>query len=141
MRSIQRFLELLRAILALMLVATNASAQLSPPAILASPGATPPQPSTVINPTNASAYSHFLPPGADLATKYGLVMRVVPTKRLDWSTGFTTATEKYSGQVGLDADNSITNYIAGMHSIATDECPNSVVVHAPADKSRAMPES
>ena len=68
----------------------------------------------MINSANASAYEHFLPPGADLALKYGLVMRVVPSRRLDWSAGFTTATEKYSGQVGLDADSYITNYIAGM---------------------------
>jgi hypothetical protein len=75
---------------------------------------TTPPPGAVINSANASTYEHFLPPGADLAIKYGLAMRVVPSRRLDWSAGFTTATEKYSGQVGLDADNDITNYIAGM---------------------------
>ena len=41
-------------------------------------------------------------------------MRIVPSKRLDWSAGFTSETEKYSGQVGLDKDDYITNYIAGM---------------------------
>ena len=79
-----------------------------------SPASVTPQAGTVINSSNASTYLHFLPPAADLAMRYGLVVRVVPTKRLDWSTGFTTATEKYSGQVGLDADYYITNYIAGM---------------------------
>jgi hypothetical protein len=74
----------------------------------------PPAPGIVISATNASTFAQFLPPAADLGIKYGLTMRVVPTKRIDWSEGFTAATEKYSGQVGLDADGYITNYIAGM---------------------------
>ena len=41
-------------------------------------------------------------------------MRIVPTKRIDWSGGFTAETEKYSGQVGLDSDDYIVNYVAGM---------------------------
>jgi hypothetical protein len=39
---------------------------------------------------------------------------VVPTQRHDWSSGFTKATEKYSGQVGLDQEDNITNYVAGV---------------------------
>ena len=113
MNSIRSSLKLLSAIFVLVL-ATNASMQQSTAATSASPGLTPPQPGSVINSANASTYEHFLPPGADLAIKYGLATRVVPSKRLDWSAGFTSATEKYSGQVGLDADNYITNYIAGM---------------------------
>ncbi|MGO9453801.1 MAG: DUF1329 domain-containing protein [Candidatus Binataceae bacterium] len=74
----------------------------------------PPQPGTVINAGDASIYARFLPPGGDLALKYGLVMRIVPSKRLDWSAGFTAETEKSSGQVGLDSDDYITNYVAGM---------------------------
>jgi len=74
----------------------------------------PPPPGIVISAANASTFAQFLPPAADLGIKYGLTMRVVPTKRIDWSEGFTAATEKYSGQVGLDAEDYITNYIAGM---------------------------
>jgi hypothetical protein len=74
----------------------------------------PPAPGTVVNATNASAYAQFLPPAADLGIGYGMSIRVVPSTRLDWSEGFTAATEKYSGQVGLDSDDYITNYIAGM---------------------------
>jgi hypothetical protein len=73
-----------------------------------------PKPGTLINAANAPAFARFLPPGAETAIRYGLTIRVVPTKRLDWSAGFTGETEKYSGQVGLDKDDYITNYIAGM---------------------------
>ena len=98
----------------LMLLATDVFAQ--QPTSSSSPESGSPAPSagTVINSANASTYQHFLPPGADLAIKYGLVIQIVPSTRLDWSTGFTTSTEKYSGQVGLDADDYIANYIAGM---------------------------
>jgi Protein of unknown function (DUF1329) len=78
------------------------------------PASDPPPTGTMINSANASTYEHFLPPGADLAIKYGLTMRLVPTQRLDWSAGFTAETEKYSRQVGLDKDDYITNYVAGM---------------------------
>jgi hypothetical protein len=73
-----------------------------------------PPPGTVVSASNASTYAQFLPPAAHVGIKYGLTMRVIPTKRIDWSEGFTAATEKYSGQVGLDGDDYITNYIAGM---------------------------
>src|SRR5260370_30133046 len=61
------------------------------------PASTPP-PGSLINTANASNYARFLPPGADVAIKYGLALRVVPSKRLDWSAGFTAATQQYSGQ-------------------------------------------
>ena len=49
-----------------------------------------------------------------LAMHHGFRIEVTPTHRLQWSAGFQTATEKYSPQVGLDKDDYITNYIAGM---------------------------
>jgi hypothetical protein len=74
----------------------------------------PPPPGTVITATNASTYAQFLPPAAEVFIDHGMTLRVVQSKRLDWSGGFTSETEKYSGQVGLDKDDYITNYIAGM---------------------------
>ncbi len=74
----------------------------------------PPPPGIVITATNASTYAQFLPPAADVGINHGMTLRVVRSKRLDWSGGFTSETEKYSGQVGLDKDDYITNYIAGM---------------------------
>lgn len=97
-----------------MVLASDTFAQ-QPASVASLPsGSTLPSSGTVINSANVSSYEHFIPPGADLAIKYGLTMRIVPTQRLDWSAGFTAQTEKYSGQVGLDKDDFITNYVAGM---------------------------
>jgi hypothetical protein len=101
-------------IVALTVLATDALAQQPTRGASPVPSSAPPQACTVINSANASTYGNFLPSAADLAIRYGLVMGVVPTKRLDWSAGFTTDTEKYSGQVGLDTANYIANYVAGM---------------------------
>ena len=94
----------------------------SPPAIPAHPEATSALPSvpellkpgTIVNASNADQYSNFIPAAAMLAIKHGLRLEITPTRRIPWSGGFQTATEKYSPQVGLDKDDYITNYIAGM---------------------------
>ena len=70
-------------------------------------------PGTVIDVNNVTQYVGYLPVAAQSAVHHGLKIRLVPTKRLDWSAGFTQATEKYSSQVGLDKDDYITNYVAG----------------------------
>ena len=70
-------------------------------------------PGTTIDASNAGSFVQYLPAAAQAAINHGLKLQVVPTKRLDWSAGFTEATEKYSSQVGLDAEDSITNYVAG----------------------------
>jgi len=71
------------------------------------------EPDTVIDANNFASYKQYLPAAAQSAVQHGLKIRVVPTKRLDWSAGFTEATEKFSPQVGLDKDDVITNYTAG----------------------------
>ncbi|MGO9607968.1 MAG: DUF1329 domain-containing protein [Candidatus Binataceae bacterium] len=111
------------AILGLTIFAVNAFAQQSTNSASIAPAISSPQSGTVITAANSTSYARFLPPGADLAIKYGLVMRVIPAKRLDWSEGFTAETEKYSGQVGLDKDDYITNYVAGMPfpTVSTDD--------------------
>jgi hypothetical protein len=70
-------------------------------------------PGTLIDSGNDARYTQFLPAAVQAAIRYGLKVRVVPTQRLDWSAGFTKATEKYSSQVGLDQEDDITNYVAG----------------------------
>lgn len=71
-------------------------------------------PGTIIKADNAGKYADLIPAATMLAIKHGLRLEVQPTHRIQWSSGFQTATEKYSPQVGLDKDNYITNYIAGM---------------------------
>jgi hypothetical protein len=101
------------AILALIALVTSAFAQQPAMGAVALGSATLP-PGAMINAANVQNYTRFLPPGADVFVQHGLTIRVVPSKRLDWSAGFTAETEKYSGQVGLDKDDYITNYVAGM---------------------------
>ena len=80
----------------------------------AAPAPTSLTPGTIINASNADQYANFIPAAAMLAIRHGLRLEVTPAKRIAWSAGFQTATEKYSPQVGLDKDDYITNYIAGM---------------------------
>jgi hypothetical protein len=100
---------------------TPARAQANAPVVAATPLASPAHPEasglapgTVIGAGNAEQYSKYLPAAASEAVKYGFKIEVTPTNRLQWSTGFQHATEKYSPQVGLDKDDFITNYVAGM---------------------------
>jgi len=121
------------AALAMLVVSTIAYAQAPSPAASAKPmaaaahltrssaatsAATPaPQalaPGTVVNAENAERYANFIPAAAMLAIRHGLRLETMPTNRIQWSKGFQDATEKYSPQVGLDKDDYITNYIAGM---------------------------
>jgi hypothetical protein len=70
-------------------------------------------PGITIDTNNASIFAQYLPAAAQSAIHHGLKIQVVPTTRLDWSTGFAGATEKYSSQVGLDSEDHIANYVAG----------------------------
>jgi hypothetical protein len=71
-------------------------------------------PGTIISAENAEQHASLIPAATMLAIRHGLRLEVTPTHRIQWSKGFQTATEKYSPQVGLDKDDYITNYIAGM---------------------------
>jgi len=103
------------SLLLLSLVLMHSGSSLAQSAPTASPKANSPAlaPGTTIDASNAGSYVQYLPVAAQAAISHGLKLQIVPTKRLDWSAGFTEATEKYSSQVGLDAEDSITNYVAG----------------------------
>ncbi len=99
-----------------------ARAQAPRPSVVASPLASPAHPpapgalapGTIISAQNADQYANYLPAAANAALRYGFKIEVTPTHRLQWSAGFQHATEKYSPQVGLDKDDFISNYVAGM---------------------------
>jgi hypothetical protein len=44
----------------------------------------------------------------------GLSVKVAPSERVEWPAPYQQATEKYSGQVSLDENDSLKNYIAGL---------------------------
>jgi hypothetical protein len=72
-----------------------------------------PAPGTAIDQTNAEKYARYLPAAAMFAIKHGFKIDVVPTTRIDWPEGYKQATERYSRQVSLDANDIIQNYVAG----------------------------
>lgn len=119
----------LSAAVTLLAMGASASAQMSSPAAEAMPtpiaahpvetsaSPTAPRglaPGTIINSGNAQLYANIIPAATMLAIQHGLRLEVTPTQRMVWSKGFQVATEKYSPQVGLDQDDYITNYVAGM---------------------------
>src|SRR5258708_34119589 len=87
---------------------------LTSPSSSSTPAASVLRPGTLIDASNVSSFTSYLPAAAALAIRQGFKIRIVPTDRLQWSSGFESATEKYSPQVGLDQDDFIKNYVAGM---------------------------
>jgi hypothetical protein len=83
-------------------------------AVPGSCGAAQPPPGTIIDAHNVSSYDCYLPAAAIGVVKHGFKIRIVGTHKLDWPKGFKDATEKYSPQVHLDAEDNLSNYIAGM---------------------------
>jgi hypothetical protein len=72
------------------------------------------KPGTIIGAENADRYSRCIPGAGKFALQHGFHMRVLASRRVEWSEGFRQATEKYSGQVSLDAEDNLQHYIAGM---------------------------
>lgn len=100
------------------LIATMDETALAASAV-ASPAAAPSiavqlTPGTSITASNVASFAQYLPAALQSAIRHGFVARIVPTTRIDWSSGFKNATEKYYQQVGLDKDGYITNYTSGM---------------------------
>jgi hypothetical protein len=81
-----------------------------------------------VDASNVTLYEQFLPAAAKVAIEHGFSMRVVPIQRMDWSSGFAAETEKYSAQAGLDRDDHIVNYVAGMpFPIVRSEDPKAAI--------------
>ncbi len=98
-------------------VARLAGAVDSSPAASASPAPSTAMqltPGTAITASNIAKFAQYLPAALQSAIRHGFTARIVPTTRVDWSSGFKIATEKYYTQVRLDQDGYITNYAAGM---------------------------
>ena len=43
-----------------------------------------------------------------------MVMKIVPTRHLEWPPPYKAATERYSPQLRLDGDGDLKNYVAGL---------------------------
>lgn len=82
--------------------------------IAAAPESSALKPGTIITNTNASQFTQVLPQAAIFALAHGFKIELTPTRSLKWSAGYQNATEKYSPQARLDANDHLINYIAGM---------------------------
>ena len=72
------------------------------------------QPGDVINKTNVDKAKDLISPGVEWCVKHGMVLKVVPYKKIEWNKPYREATEKYSGQAKLAPDGrSVLNHVAG----------------------------
>lgn len=73
------------------------------------------QPGDIINKTNIDKVKDLVSPGVEWCLKHGLVMKIVPYKKIEWNKAFREATEKYGGQTKLAPDGrSLVGHIAGL---------------------------
>ncbi|HEY6417820.1 MAG TPA: DUF1329 domain-containing protein [Candidatus Binataceae bacterium] len=69
---------------------------------------------TVIDSANVDGFAAVIPGALQFAIRHGLSITVVPTQRIDWPAGYQHDTEKYSGQVTLDDNDTIHNFVSGL---------------------------
>jgi len=99
-RKVAAFWVTMAMLLALLLPAGSATAQVKP--------------GDLIGAQNASKVKDLLAPGVYYKVARGMQMKITPTERIDWPPPYKDATEKYSAQVQLSKDKrSVVGYVAG----------------------------
>jgi hypothetical protein len=84
-------------------------------AALASPVRADVQPGDVITKANVDKVKDLVSPGVEWCINHGMVMKIVPYKKIEWNTEFREATEKYGGQTKLAPDGrALVGHVAGM---------------------------
>jgi hypothetical protein len=73
-----------------------------------------PGPGTIIDQTNFRNFGTLVPQALGFAIQHGLVVHVVPTRRIEWPSAYRRTTEQYSSQVRLDSQDVMRNYVAGL---------------------------
>ena len=81
--------------------------------IAAGPASAEVKPGDVITKENASKVVDLVSPGNYVLVQQGMVMKIVPTDKLEWPPPFRSATEKYSPQVQLAPNGTLLHYTAG----------------------------
>ena len=72
------------------------------------------RPGDTITADTAARVKNLVSPGVYLHIQQGMMLKIVPTQRIDWPPPYKDATEKYSSQVSLTKDNrSVVGYVAG----------------------------
>jgi hypothetical protein len=67
-------------------------------------------PGDTITKDQAAKVAGLVSPGNLALVQQGMVLKIVPTGRLEWPPPYKAATEKYSAQVQLGSDGSLKNY-------------------------------
>ena len=70
------------------------------------------EPGDVITKDNAAKVAELVSPGNYLLVQQGMMLRIVPTEKLDWPPPFKAATEKYLRR-SLAPDGTVKDYVAG----------------------------
>jgi hypothetical protein len=82
--------------------------------MLATPAGAQIKPGDFITSENAPKVKELVSPGVYYKVQRGMMMKIVPTQRVDWPPPYKDATEKYSAQVRLSKDKrSVLGYVAG----------------------------
>jgi hypothetical protein len=71
------------------------------------------RPGETITKENADDVASLVSPGVLWAVHNGMDMKIVPYERIPIPSEYQKATEKYAGQVTLDANNAVQNWVAG----------------------------
>ncbi len=71
-------------------------------------------PGTTIDRANLSSFGALVPAAMAFAIEHGLTVHVVPTRSIPLPEAYRQATERYSAQVRLDAQDAMENYVAGL---------------------------
>jgi hypothetical protein len=73
------------------------------------------EPGDVITKGNVAQAGDLISPGTKWCVNHGMILKVVPYKKIEWNTAYKEATEKYSGQVKLASDGrTITGHVQGL---------------------------
>ena len=79
---------------------------------LAHPGI--PLPGSTVDSANSGRFESVIPSALAFAVDHGLTIHVVPARSIAWPRAYQEATEHYSGQVRLDSQDAMQNYVAGL---------------------------
>jgi hypothetical protein len=71
-------------------------------------------PGTTINSANLGSHASLVPSAMAFAIEHGLTVTVIPTRHVPWPRAYQAGTEQYAGQVRLDSQDAIQNYVVGL---------------------------
>ncbi|RMD81413.1 MAG: DUF1329 domain-containing protein [Candidatus Dadabacteria bacterium] len=71
------------------------------------------KPGAVIDASNVDKVKDYVTPGVAWCVKNGMTLEIVPYREVPLPKAYVEATEKYAGQVSIDDQNMLVNWVAG----------------------------